>query len=255
MKQPINYFADEWNGKICRGDHLIKAITFDFWNTLYKIPADKCLSSIRIRDFGKVLQGQGFEFAPEEIRAAFQQSWQKAWFQQRAYGEDITPRGHVKDILAKLAVSLGPEIEEKAYEAYTGALLQLPPLVNDGVCETLPILAGQYKLAVICNTGATPGAILRELIKKNGLHEYFDFLVFSDEVGIAKPSRLIFDYTLKYLGIVNCEAAHIGDDAITDVIGAKKAEMTAVWLAPAEDWAVPEADYHVRNVNELIRIF
>ncbi|MDD3267935.1 MAG: HAD family hydrolase [Syntrophomonadaceae bacterium] len=235
---------------------MIKAITFDFWNTLYKIPSDKCLSSIRIQNLDTILQEAGLKFSPEEIRAAFKHSWQKAWYQQRAYGEEITPRGHVTDILEKLGV--GPrtaDIEDSAYLAYTRALLELPPVVNEGVLETLPLLAGKYKLAVICNTGATPGVILRELVKKDGLYDYFGFMVFSDEVGFAKPSIKIFNYTLKHLGIVSSDAAHIGDDAITDVIGAKKAGMTAVWLAPGEKWAVPEADFHVQNVNELIRLF
>ncbi|MDD2619981.1 MAG: HAD family hydrolase [Syntrophomonadaceae bacterium] len=234
---------------------MIKAITFDFWNTLYKIPADKCLSSIRIKDFGAILRQAGLEFSPEDLRVAFKTSWQHAWYQQRAYGLDITPRGHVKGILEKLEIPMTTELEKAAYEAYTRALQELPPVVNDGVRETLPLLADKYRMAVICNTGATPGVILRELVKKDGLDDYFAFMVFSDEVGFAKPSVEIFDYTLKKLGIVNSAAAHIGDDAITDVIGAKKAGMKAVWLAPDEDWAVPEADYHIWNVNELLKLF
>lgn len=156
-------------------------------------------------------------------------------------------------------LGIGPansDIEEAAYRSYTRTLLDLPPVINEGVLETLPVLADKYKLAVICNTGATPGAILRELIKKDGLYDYFGVLVFSDEVGFAKPSTRIFNYALEHLGIANpADAAHIGDDAITDVIGAKKTGMKAVWLAPGELWAVPEADYHVQNVNELINLF
>ncbi len=236
---------------------MIKAITFDFWNTLYIIPSDKCLSSLRIQNLDGILRKAGWEFSPEEMRTAFKYGWQKAWFQQRAFGEETTPRGHVKDILEKLGLDPVPsDVEEAAYQAYTRTLLELPPVVNEGVLDTLATLAGKYKLAIICNTGATPGAILRQLLKKDGLYTYFGVLVFSDEVGFAKPSTRIFNYTLEHLGIANpADAAHIGDDAITDVIGAKKAGMKAIWLAPGEDWAVPEADYHVQKVNELIKLF
>ncbi|MEN6325159.1 MAG: HAD family hydrolase [Syntrophomonas sp.] len=236
---------------------MVKAITFDFWNTLYIIPSDKCLSSLRIQRLDKILRVAGWEFSPEKLRAALKYGWQKAWFQQRAFGEETTPRGHVKDILEKLGVDPAKgDVGETAYQAYTTTLLDLPPVVNEGVLETLPLLAGEYKLAIICNTGATPGAILRELLKKDGLIDYFGVMVFSDEVGFAKPSTRIFNYALEHLGIANsADAAHIGDDAITDVIGAKKAGMKAVWLAPGENWAVPEADYHVRKVNELIKLF
>lgn len=236
---------------------MIKAITFDFWNTLYIIPSDKCLSSLRIQNLDRILRSAGWQFSPEEIRAALKYGWQKAWYQQRAFGEETTPRGHVKDILAELGIDpAASDVEEAAYQAYTRTLLDLPPVVNEGVLETLPVLAGKFKLAVICNTGATPGAILRELIKKDGLYNYFKVLVFSDEVGFAKPSTRIFKYALEHLDVANpADAAHIGDDAITDVIGAKRSGMKAVWLAPHQDWAVPEADYHVRKVNELIKLF
>ncbi|MEN6350767.1 MAG: HAD family hydrolase [Syntrophomonas sp.] len=233
----------------------IKAITFDFWNTLFVIPSDQCLSSKRIRDIGSVLKEVDLELPAEKVREAFKYGWQQAWFKQRAFGEEISPRGQVRYIIEKMGINISGEIEDKIYQVYTRALLQIPPLLNEGVRQTLPLLAEKFKLAVICNTGATPGAVLREIVANEGLEEFFTVMIFSDEVGIAKPSPRIFEYTLEHLTIENHAAAHIGDDPITDVIGAKKAGMTAVWLAPEKEWKVPEADYHVRCVNELLTLF
>lgn len=234
---------------------MIKAITFDFWNTLYKGPADKRVFVQRAGDFSKVLEEKGLQFSMEKITQAFRNGWQKAFYYQKAYGEDMGPRGHVRHIMEELGVPREEELEEKAYKAYTMTLLRIPPEINDDVLETLPLLTDKYKLAVICNTGATPGEILREIMKKDGIFSFFNFLVFSDEVGFAKPNTRIFRYTLEHLDIENSQAAHIGDDPITDVIGAKRSGMKAVWLAPGQSWTVPEADYHLATVKGLTNLF
>ncbi len=71
----------------------------------------------------------------------------------------------------------------------------------------------------------------------------------------SKPNAAIFKYTLENIKITSQQAAHIGDDENTDVAGAKAAGMTAVWLAPDKTYMVPEADYHVQSVRELLNIF
>ncbi|MGI5921117.1 MAG: HAD family hydrolase [Syntrophomonadaceae bacterium] len=234
---------------------MIEAITFDFWNTLFKIPEDTRASSRRISKFCAAMFKRGYEVDEQDVRAAFRDCTKHANFCQMNYGRDITPRGHIDFILERLNLNVDSNTWDQAYHDYTTAILEFPPLVNDSVKETLPTLAKKYKLAVICNTGITPGSILRQFIKNNGLEEYFQMLVFSDEVGWAKPNPQIFHHTLKGIRVLNSQAAHIGDDAITDIIGAKKAGMQAVWLAPRAESAVPECDYHVRSVRELITLF
>jgi len=233
---------------------VLKAITFDFWDTLYKAPDSMSMSSRRIAAFAKTLRAAGHETEEENIRQAFYDCWQYANRYQTECGLDITPRGHVKFILAQLHLNLTPENWKRVYDVYTSILIDFPPQVNDGVEETLPQLAQKYKLAVICNTGVTPGIILREIMKKDDIFRYFAFAVFSDEVLWAKPNIKIFNYTLEKLRVLNSEAAHIGDNSSTDVDGAKRAGMTAIWLAPLAVEKIPECDFHVRSIKELVAL-
>jgi len=234
---------------------LITAITFDFWNTLYKGPADRRVFEKRMTDVTELLQSSVSDISFEQVGSAFKKAWEKAYYIQRAYGRDPAPRGHIEFALQELDLNIDEYIKEELYQAYTGTLLDIPPPLNDGVEETLPVLAKKYRLAVICNTGVTPGITLRKLIKKDGIFDYFQFLVFSDEVNWAKPNAEIFKYTLKNINAVSKEAAHIGDDETTDIAGAKRAGMTAIWLSPDKDHLVSEADYHVKSVKELINLF
>jgi HAD superfamily hydrolase (TIGR01549 family) len=234
---------------------LLRAITFDFWNTLYKAPAGQEMSNWRISAFQKILLQLGRPADPVLVRIAIEDCWRYAHKYQREYGMDITPRGHLDYILQQLRLDLKREEWQQVYQVFTSILLAHPPQLNEGVAETLPQLAEKYKLAVICNTGITPGLLLREIMKADDIFRFFDFLTFSDEVKWAKPNVKIFNYTLENLQVQNGEAAHIGDDSSSDVTGAKMAGMTAVWLAPLPMERCTDCDYQVSSVSELVKIF
>ena len=106
--------------------------------------------------------------------------------------------------------------------------LTLPPQLLPGAVETLEELASQYRLGLICDTGLTPGRILRQLMQRDGLTSKFARLTFSDELGTTKPHRQNFLYTLSFLDASPEEAVHVGDLAPTDVAGALGAGMQAI---------------------------
>lgn len=234
---------------------MLKAITFDFWDTLYKIPKHEGVFKHRVAVFQEALRATGHEVDTESIREAFYDCWQYANHYQIECGLDLTPRGHLEFVLRQLGIDLGMADWKKAYQAYTTIRRECPPPLNDGVREVLPVLASRYKLGVICNTGVSPGILLRELMQKDGILDYFTVTVFSDEVRWAKPNIKIFEHTLEKLGVLGSEAAHVGDNSATDVVGAKAAGMTAVWLAPEVDELSAQADQQIRGLAELTSLF
>ncbi len=232
---------------------MLKLITFDFWNTLYKGPPDAAISEQRASDVQSVLREYGIELSIPVLQDSFWSAWREAYISQRIYGRDSGPRSQVEHVLRVLGLHHLHNHEE-IYEAYTRALLKQPPALNDGVRETIASLRARFDLAVICNTGATPGIHLRTIMRNDGLLDNFDLLVFSDETGFSKPDPAIFNYVLDKLHCKNSSAMHIGDDVITDVIGAKKAGWSAVWLAPRTFWPLPEADYCIETIPDLLKL-
>ena len=117
-------------------------------------------------------------------------------------------------------------------------------------------------LGLISNTAMTSGATFRVYLERLGLFQYFDTVVFSDEVGWAKPSGKVFRLALDALGVLPDAAVHVGDDRAADVGGALKAGLRAVWVArPPESYDEPYAyqpptddDPHatVTSLNEVI---
>jgi 2-haloalkanoic acid dehalogenase type II len=101
---------------------------------------------------------------------------------------------------------------------------------------TLAALRSRYKLGLITNG---PSAIQRAKIERFGLAEYFDELIVSGEVGVAKPDPAIFRLALERLGVAPDEALFVGDSPEYDLRGAAAAGMPFVWMNPGAE-ALPE---------------
>jgi putative hydrolase of the HAD superfamily len=109
------------------------------------------------------------------------------------------------------------------------------PFLVDGVTEVIPRLAGQYSLGIISDVGLTPGRVLREILRRDGLLPLFSVLTFSDETGVTKPVGEVFLRTLAALQARPEQAAHIGDLPETDVVGARSVGMRAVLFLGASN--------------------
>ncbi|MDP2872056.1 MAG: HAD family hydrolase [Bacillota bacterium] len=146
--------------------------------------------------------------------------------------EEWGPADQVGWILKRLSVDSA--LRARAHVAVIGpygdAALAVPPEVFPDAKAVVAELARSYGLALICNTGATPGRVLRVLLDRSGLSGHFKVMVFSDELGYRKPSPRAFDAALAGLGLAAGNVAHIGDNPLTDVQGAKRAGMRGILL-------------------------
>jgi putative hydrolase of the HAD superfamily len=121
------------------------------------------------------------------------------------------------------------------------------------VSTLLPRLAQRYRLAVICDTGLSPGWLLRERIEAYGLLDCFDHLTFSDELGVSKPHPDAFLTTLARLDVAPEGAVHIGDYPRTDIAGAQGVGMRAIRFTGSYDRPdeTIQADAAITSYSEL----
>lgn len=77
-------------------------------------------------------------------------------------------------------------------------------------------------------------------IRTAGLEPYFDLVVLSDDIGVNKPDRRLFDYAMQRAGDTD-PSRHlmIGDNPSTDIAGALGAGWYALYYKPG---ATPSAD-------------
>lgn len=70
-------------------------------------------------------------------------------------------------------------------------------------------------------------------LASSGIAGYFDTVVLSDDIGINKPDRRLFDHALERAGVAACDSLLIGDNEQTDIAGALAAGWRALWFNPA----------------------
>jgi len=116
------------------------------------------------------------------------------------------------------------------------------------VLPALQTLQAHYPLGSLSNGNADVDAI--------GLGDYFNFRVSARAAGVAKPDPAIFARASALAGVPPQAMLHVGDDPECDVLGAKAAGFSAVWLNrdgriwPRED-CVP--DLEIADLDELVR--
>lgn len=95
-----------------------------------------------------------------------------------------------------------------------------------GAIEILEHLTNKYPLHIITN-GFEEVQFLK--MKNSGIEKYFTKVITSEKVGKRKPEPRIFEYALKQINCLPQHALMIGDDLETDVRGAIKSGIPAIW--------------------------
>ena len=205
----------------------VRAITFDFWNTVMAEPHGG-LEGARVDRWEALLEqleSPRPRAAIVAAHAAAVNEQQDAW---RANEQYVTTDA-TQAMIAALELDLSPS-ETAAFDAvFVHAALGAGVRPCDGIEATLRrCQAAGVRLAIICDIGLTPAVGVRALLTAEDLLDLFDTTVFSDEQGTYKPDVRIFEHTLATLGVDADGAVHVGDRRRTDVGGALDAGMGAV---------------------------
>lgn len=230
---------------------MLRTITFDCWNTLIYIADPAATFAHRSDRVWRALKRQGQEVPPDLLARELSETWEYTLRQQYESGLDFPPYAHIQRLVERFQLKNEPGSFEELYRAYTEALLEEPPLMVEGAAEVLASLAGGYKLGLVCNTGSTPGTVLRQIFKRFQIDRFFNDMVFSNEVGAAKPNPVIFQRALENLDTAPENALHVGDDPVTDIRGAHDAGMRTVWFDRRNSPLTPPYDRRVRSLLEI----
>ncbi|MGR5177307.1 pyrimidine 5'-nucleotidase [Vibrio mediterranei] len=120
-----------------------------------------------------------------------------------------------------------------------------------GAKELLDALSGKAKLGIITN-GFTELQAIR--LERTGLTKYFEHVVISEEVGVAKPDLGIFDYAHQLMGLpCKSRVLMVGDNPHSDVLGGINFGIETCWLN-TQGASTPEGiqpDYEVTSLLHL----
>ena len=98
-----------------------------------------------------------------------------------------------------------------------------PQFLNSSVQPMLQLLKNEgYKLSISSNTGFIEGNTIIATLQNLNISGYFDFCIFSDEIGASKPSTGFFDKVFEQIVAEKEEVLHVGDNLKADYEGALK---------------------------------
>jgi len=238
---------------------MIKAVTFDFWETLVRDSPENLARqrARRIDAIARALDRAGRRLGGPGVEEAYDRServlYERFWSRDRdpAIGDQVRL---VLDIAAPgIGAGLEPALLDEAIAGYIEPVLHYPPELHPGAAEAVGGLAARgLALGIVSNTGRTPGIVLRQILDRYGLLSHFSVISYSDEVGYRKPDPEIFRRTLEGLGTEARHAAHVGDNPVADVTGAQGAGMLGVHLAAGGRPPAAHADMIVTDLRHLV---
>jgi len=235
----------------------VRAITIDFWGTLlFDSPAsDNRYKTRRMKDFETILAGAGVRVSASALDRAYEASGSylgRIWARHRDVGVEDHVRAIVGAIDGDLAARLPADLLAALVDAYARPILAVPPTVDDGASKALRTLCGLgYTLAVVSNTMRTPGSTLRTVLEQFQILECFDYLVFSDEIGIRKPRPEIFLDALSAVGGEPATTVHVGDDPVLDVQGGRAVGCKTIQVVGNGSGAAPTAERADRTISRF----
>jgi FMN hydrolase / 5-amino-6-(5-phospho-D-ribitylamino)uracil phosphatase len=233
---------------------MLRALTFDYWDTLYEGGALPERVALRRTAVGALLGAYGRDLPEEQLRTLYEESGREAerWWSEEQRG--YTTNDRLRWILERAAVKPreGCEHVAAAADAVDNALLMLPPAMVPGAWQMLRTLRRHFMLAVISDTGFASGRAQDRLLQKDAAREFFTATIYSMDVGHAKPRPEIFQTAVATLGVAPHEILHVGDNERTDVRGALAAGFRAIRLDVVRTGGPSEAEYVARSYEELV---
>jgi len=123
----------------------------------------------------------------------------------------------------------------------------------DGVTQRADLHPGMADLPLSLHQRGIPLGLVadtrdgtyRNVLAMHNLFDVFDVFAISDHLGVEKPDRRMFGYTLDALGIVESgwgTVAMIGNNLAKDIRGANALGLISIWLVWNQRYPVVCAD-------------
>jgi len=220
----------------------IKHIFFDLDHTLWDFETNSNIAFETIFKKHKVkVELQKFL---NYYRGINEQYW-KLYRDEKISKEELR-LGRLKDTFIKLNHKVDIQLIEDLSIGYIDVLPNNNQLF-EGAHEILEHLYVNYKLHIITNGF---NEVQSKKMKNSGLSKYFDKIITSENAGVKKPNRVIFEYALALTNAVSEESVMIGDNWEADIMGAKDAGLDVIFC----NFNKQPVSENIKSINHLIEI-
>ncbi|MCM3360049.1 MULTISPECIES: HAD family hydrolase [unclassified Psychrobacillus] len=163
-------------------------------------------------------------------------------YQQHAWTQGLQKLGVEDETLGKELASYFPRMRKES------------PFVYEETFEVLDKLKNNYTLLLMTN--GSPSLQNTKLEITPEISPYFDHIIISGAFGKGKPDPSIFEHALELVSVSKEEVLMVGDNLMTDILGASRAGIQSVWInreaKPVSEEIQPT--YTIKSLHDLLNI-
>lgn len=227
----------------------VEHIFFDLDHTIWDFDRNSTETLGEIFDeFNIEEQGVNKERFIATYRTVNGQYWKR--YRDGKIDKQMVRFGRFTDTLKRLKVANHESLGKRIGDLYVE---RGPHKTNlfEGAHEALRYLADHYPLHIITN-----GFKEVQHIKLSGsdLTQYFDVILCSEDVGVNKPNRKVFDRALALAKAAPSNSLMIGDNWEADVQGAQNVGMKAIHFDPERSSNAREENEDFRVIHSLLQL-
>ncbi len=126
--------------------------------------------------------------------------------------------------------------------------------VLDGAVDLCKYLYNKYKVVILTNGIKS---VQDSRMEASPIKDYVHDIVISDEVGVPKPHREIYEFTLNKVGNYDKnEILMIGDSLSSDIKGGQNFGIDTCWYNPGEETGLVDIKptYEIKDLKDLYEI-
>jgi len=228
---------------------LIKHISFDLWLTLIKSHPE--FKEQRAKYLRK--EFNPFGYSAKKIMEIVQSVDKVSDRLNEINGKKVPTDWMYRRILHKLgydpnsvSANIYTEIKRKVNDLFMN---YPPPLLNESIQPMLHSLKNEgYSLNISSNTGYIEGTTIVATLRNLNIFEYFEFCIFSDEIGLSKPSVGFFDKVFEQISLEKQEVLHVGDNLKADYEGAVRYGFKAFHINN-QQYTINDIKRHLQTNN------
>ena len=204
-------------------DH-INVISLDLFDTLVRVRGFEPRIAFEKSYF--ILKKGGISISFDQFYNSYRTEVRKYLVQREITGNDYTNDVLLKKMLEHLGYTIDIELSREVISAYFNALVPYT-VPYQGMEQALKSLKEEKFTLILTSNHSWPTHGF-EVLKRVGIEKLLDRVIFSGDVGKAKPHKEIFEKAFD--GFSNEEILHVGDNPIADVDGSQNYGTYALWV-------------------------
>ena len=224
-----------------------KHIFFDLDHTIWDFDRNAEETLLELYDSYK-LKSIGVNCAQEFI-ASYTENNHKLWAQ---YHLGQITKDHLRsERFSSTFIQMGVSPSQIPHQFEEDYVQLSPKKTNlfEGAEKVLSYLQKKYQLHIISNGFKETTLTKMEL---SALNPYFKNVIISEDVGVNKPDKAIFEFALNKAGAQVHESIMIGDSLEADIRGAQNFGMKAIFFNPQKTKKPIDVNWEINHLEELL---